>query len=270
MTGATRPRAESPRRGRARARAAHATRSRSRAASRTTSSRTRSPARAFLRSLAPALPIQEIDHRRAGRRAGSRALCTSSSRLRAAASISGSCPTPGVRRSPIRARSSCAKRIAKRIAVVPLVGPVVGRARADGLRHERTGVRVSRLPAGEGRRAHPGHSGDRGRVRPHRTRADLHRNALPQRGADRGARRLLHSRRRACAWRPISRCPRSRSCRSDPRCGKAPTARATPGGRRSSCCRPSRVGVDFCAGFVPVGVSESSRSARLYAGESWM
>ncbi len=84
---------------------------------------TAKPARAFLKSLSPALPLQQIVDRRDRRRRHARSAAPSCSRPRAPATISGSCRTPAVPASPIPVRSSSPPRIASGIASCRWWGP---------------------------------------------------------------------------------------------------------------------------------------------------
>ena len=106
------------------------------------------PARAFLKSLEPARPVQQIAIAELGDRPHPGALCGAlgpsarGSRRR----IAVRCRVPGCRRSrgapgrdrtPDRHHGRAARRA------------LVGRAGADGVGHERPGLRLPRLPAGQ-------------------------------------------------------------------------------------------------------------------------
>ena len=161
------------------------------------------PARAFLKSLDPARPMREIAMPELGADPSAARLRRSCSPRRARVTTSGSCRTPA---APAIAdpgaqvvAAAHRERHRRRAAGRTVVGP----ARADGLRDERPGIRVSRLPAGEAARPRGGAARARSGLAAHGPRAALHRDAVSERGAPGAHRRHAASRRRGCASPPI-------------------------------------------------------------------
>ena len=154
------------------------------------------PARAFLKSLGACA---------ADRRACDAELPRRTPRiawLERRASTSACCPTRVARASPIPARLSWRRRIARHSRRAA-GRPVVDRARAHGVRHERPAVRLPRLPAGAGRRARAGDPPPGGGLARDEACADLHRDAVSQCGDDRVARAVAARRyERARGARP--------------------------------------------------------------------
>ena len=199
------------------------------------------PARAFLKSLGAARADRAIlrssswpTSRRPTRDS------TSCSRLRARPRRRACCPTPDVPASPIRALRSSRPRTRRRFASCRWSARRRP-ARADGVRHERPGLRVPRLPAGEAASARAALRATRSSVAHARGAcADLHRDALSQCGDARRAcdsaaaddARLRRGRPHAADRERSSRRSAVRDWRR-----AASGARLMRSGRRSSCCR---------------------------------
>ena len=197
------------------------------------------PARAFLQSLGTALPIQEIDIVELGDAPDAARCAELLAPARAAVDLGllSDAGCPGIADPGALHRRAGASRRHRGGAAG---GTVVDRARADGVRHERPGLRVPRLPAGEGRRprtaaiqALEAASRRTGHAQifietPYRNVALLAALAASCKPAT-----------RLCVAADLTLPTESIVSKTIARMARRAMARATRGGRRYSCCRPS-------------------------------